>query len=543
MEYSEFFPTPETVIYKLLSGIDYRILSTCLEPSAGKGNIANHIFSKMKRPYDSSFKPNIDVIEIQPDLQHVLRGNGLRLIHDDFLTLDTYKQYDLIAMNPPFSNGDEHLLKAIELQSRYGGEIRCILNAETVKNPFSNKRKELVKKLTDLDAEIEFMQDAFKTAERKTGVEIAIIKVKIPKKEIESKIFDDMKKAFISEEQEQKQTTDIITKDHIKGIIQQYKFEIKLGLKLIDEAEFMESKILKSFKGDRGSILVLALNEYSSHGSPDRVNRNEYLKMVRTKYWTTLFENKEFTGLLTENLRSDYISKVEELAAYDFTEFNIYTIKIEMNKGIIKGVENTILALFEEFSNKYHYYDECSKNVHYYNGWKTNKSYIIGNKVIIPCQLGIGYDSKYIDGKRQEFNAIKGNVQKLIDAEKVFNYLDGGLSDGDDIQICFDKAALQNQSSKIKCKYFELTFYKKGTCHITFTNSELLKKFNIFGSQKKGWLPPSYGKKKYTDMSQAEKEVINEFEGEESYNKVLKAKGYYLADTASLLMLEASNEN
>ena len=83
-----------------------------------------------------------------------------------------------------------------------------------------------------------------------------------------------------------------------------------------------------------------------------------------------------------------------------------------------------------------------------------------------------------------------------------------------------------------------MTFYKKGTCHITFNNEELLKKFNIFGSQHKGWLPPSYGKKVYKDMTQEEKAVVNEFEGEKEYQKVMNNKGYYLFDGKILNLIE-----
>ena len=36
---SEFYPTPENLIEKMLSGIDWNYIHTILEPSAGKGDI------------------------------------------------------------------------------------------------------------------------------------------------------------------------------------------------------------------------------------------------------------------------------------------------------------------------------------------------------------------------------------------------------------------------------------------------------------------------------------------------------------------------
>ena len=78
---------------------------------------------------------------------------------------------------------------------------------------------------------------------------------------------------------------------------------------------------------------------------------------------------------------------------------------------------------------------------------------------------------------------------------------------------------------------------KKGTVHLTFKNAELLKKFNIFGSQRKAWLPPCYGKKHYNDMTDEEKRVIDEFDGSAvEYEKIFADKGYYLAANKLLVL-------
>jgi hypothetical protein len=65
---------------------------------------------------------------------------------------------------------------------------------------------------------------------------------------------------------------------------------------------------------------------------------------------------------------------------------------------------------------------------------------------------------------------------------------------------------------------------------------ELLEKFNIFGSQRKNWLPPSYGKVAYEAMSDEEKQVIDEFQGKEEYSKVMRNADFYLVDTQTLLL-------
>ena len=71
-----------------------------------------------------------------------------------------------------------------------GGSILCIINAETLKNPYSKERKILVEKLKSYNAKIEYLENEFLDAERKTNVEIAMIYVDIPMKNNEEELFN-----------------------------------------------------------------------------------------------------------------------------------------------------------------------------------------------------------------------------------------------------------------------------------------------------------------------------------------------------------------
>ena len=93
---------------------------------------------------DSYRNANISAIEINKDLFAALRGKNIKVIDYDFLLFSGPDKFDLIIANPPFNEGDKHLLKAIDIM--YRGEIVFLLNAETLKNPYSNSRKSLVKK-------------------------------------------------------------------------------------------------------------------------------------------------------------------------------------------------------------------------------------------------------------------------------------------------------------------------------------------------------------------------------------------------------------
>lgn len=90
-------------------------------------------------------------------------------------------------MNPPFSAGAAHLLKALDVM-KDGGKIRCLLNAETIRNPCTNERKELAAQLEKLNATVKYIPDAFKNARRAARVEVALVSVDIPEREPVSKI-------------------------------------------------------------------------------------------------------------------------------------------------------------------------------------------------------------------------------------------------------------------------------------------------------------------------------------------------------------------
>ena len=111
----DFYPTDTKTIEKLLDGIDYRMVNTFLEPSCGDGSIVDYVRKKCES-INSNRRTHIDIdcIEIDPNLRHILQGKNYRVIADDFLHFHTLKAYDLIAMNPPFSNQEYHIKKAID---------------------------------------------------------------------------------------------------------------------------------------------------------------------------------------------------------------------------------------------------------------------------------------------------------------------------------------------------------------------------------------------------------------------------------------------
>lgn len=579
---SEFYPTPPSLVEKMLEGIDWKYIRTVLEPSAGKGDILREIARKEYRLFEYRHGGlDVDCIEIDANLRQILKYNfsaarkkgtknkikertryydaekrqyitvelteseiaenirleaeletflkkGIHIVHDNFLTYTPFKQYDLIIMNPPFSNGDKHLLKALQMQEK-GGNIICLLNAETIRNPYTETRKELVRQLQKHNAIIEYIDNAFVSAERRTGVEVALIKVAIEHVQEESDIYNRMKEAERVEDFDP-ECTELEVTDYIKAMVNRYKVECKAGIELIRQYRALRPYIMRTFDTeDKYNNPILRLTNKTDRNYDDCVSVNEYLKDVRLKYWRALLSNPKFIGKLTSKLQDEWREKVQSLADYDFTEFNIYTISAEMNVQIKTGIEDEIIAMFDRLTAEHSYYPEFSKNRHYYDGWRTNNAYKIAKKVILPCY---GVFSEWSANLR-----VYEATKVLSDIERILNFLDGNMTQEVNsksfLQYNFERGITKN----IRQKYYTVTFYKKGTVHITFTCPELIERFNIYAAQNKQWLPPTYGKKAYKDMDAEEKAVIDDFQGEAAYTEIMSKADYYLAPVTNNQML------
>ncbi len=526
----EFYPTPVNLLDKICEGVKYYEIRSVLEPSAGKGDIAEYIMSKVQKLCD------VDCIEKNELLQATLKGKGLRVIHDDFLTFDTFKRYDLIIMNPPFSEGAKHLLKAIEMQKN-GGNIICILNAETIRNPYSNERKDLVRKLNEMNASIEFLQEEFASAERKTLVEIAVIKVAIAQEKLDSEIYKNLKKKNYAEFVGDYENTSVADSDIFKALVLNYNLEVEAGVKFIKEYQGLKqyTSEVSGVGQYKSTVPVFNLSlSADCHGyNHDEVTINRFIELTRMKYWRALFSNPKFTGKMTSEQLKKYQESVEDLKNYDFSMFNILQIHKEMSSKLISGIEDCIIKLFDELSFQHSYYD-TSQNIHYFNGWKSNTAWKVNEKVVTT----INAYNNYFDN---DFAPDYRTREKIKDIEKALAYLDGGLTDGKSVDDVLNEAKANGQTKNIEFKFFYATFFKKGTCHIKFKDKELLKKFNIFGAQYKNWLPHDFGKKAYADMDSESKAVVDSFEGSKEYEKTLANADYFIYSPANaMLRIEAA---
>ena len=339
------YPTPPELASQLLTGLNWRQINTVLEPSAGLGNLIEAVIEYGDLSYhrNSSSPLDLDYIEYDPHLQAILKYkfqggqkaalieqlrsvqesvdpsqkllyhsqerklrrkidglNGLsaHLVQSDFLQYDTDKHYDLIVMNPPFATGEQHLLKAIEMQKKSGGMIRCILGANSLKQPNTKLKSVLAQELELLGAEIEYKQGMFMTAERETDCEIAVIKISIPEPERKSEFFERMKAAAYQADISDS-TKALVPHEFITQMIQRFMVESKAGLDLIREYKALRPLILSSTdKDDKYAQPLIQLNVRDEN----YLSENAFLFQVRKKYWKGLFDSPIITSRLTSAL-------------------------------------------------------------------------------------------------------------------------------------------------------------------------------------------------------------------------------------------------
>ncbi|WP_244894500.1 LPD1 domain-containing protein [Leptospira alexanderi] len=115
-----FFPTPKPLAQRLILEADIQPGMDILEPSAGKGDLAEVISE------ETGIHP--DTIEPVFSLKNILQAKGYTIVADDFLDF-VDRRYDRILMNPPFEKGLDirHVQHAYALL-KPGGKLVAIMS-------------------------------------------------------------------------------------------------------------------------------------------------------------------------------------------------------------------------------------------------------------------------------------------------------------------------------------------------------------------------------------------------------------------------------
>ena len=508
----EFYPTPDEVIAKMLHPYRTSILKenrehsrfypkftgisdlTILEPSAGKGNILDFI-------QEHSNCKSLYCCEINPDLKFILQEKNYQVISDDFLNYTGDLLFDLIIMNPPFSNADQHILKAWELIDE--GEIIALINSETVNNPYSQRRK-LINELIEQHGSVEHIGAVFQDAERKTSVDCSI--VRLTKHAVERKFdfeFENVTSERPHELNEDTFKDPIATNDIIGNMMIQFdqlKNLFTETLKIREGMDFYSGGLFSEHTSIQDMVQNSIDEHYRYQGNrkvlDKRKSYNEFCNRARQRMWSVVLSKTNVEKYMTHGVRTNFQQFCKHQGHLDFTKENVANLVTMVFNNRVNIMEQAIVDVFDIFT-QYH-----KENRLHIEGWKTNDKWKVNKKIILPYGLTFGrFDNmEWYRNYGSTFEVSHEKSSQYSDIDKVMCYLTGtryescfGITDA--LRQAFDRIGKVFPGDKfdntVVSQFFKIKFFKKGTMHLEFIDDNLWQEFNIRACAGKNWLPES----------------------------------------------------
>ena len=470
---TEFFPTPGSVISRMIAPVADRLAtSTILEPSAGKGDILDRLTSASR-----VHKDNVYAIEANPELQFVLAGKGYRVLDSDFLAFNEPYRFDVIIMNPPFSAGADHALKAWEIVAP-GGAVVCLLNAETLRNPYTAKRQ-LLADVVRQHGRQESLGPVFKGAARATDIDVTMIVLTKPEAE-RLGVFEGV--TFDTDAPERENTfsaAPLAHRDMLQSLVDQYNAVVALIKQRHDLTQQIEYH-------------TKALPKPSSR--PAITALNEQLQEVKGWFWSYIFERTRLGSVATSKAQAEFEQMRQQNTHMAFSIDNITAVLdlLMLNYGEI--ITGCIVDVFDQVT-QFH-----EKNTVHTEGWKTNKSWKIARKIIVPW--GVSYDKwgwslahmrrDFYDDLDKACCFLSGTDYTSL--RKEYRYGEATPS-----HLVYDaitdhihgKTGLE-WNEPFDSEFFTLRVYKKGTVHLVFKDETLWTRFNEAAARGKKWVGAGY---------------------------------------------------
>ena len=484
----DFYPTPKAVARKMLDKISDKAVHF-LEPSAGKGDLAQVILQEGQRenPWGRHNRYRVDAIEASPELVQILRAQeGVSVVGYDWLTYAGVSYYDAIVMNPPFSEGAKHLLRAWDFL--HAGEIVCLLNQETIDNPYTAERKRLAELIAE-HGNVESLGPCFSKSERSTDVNVAMVYLQ---KEHE----DDRIDLWHTDGQEKTIHDDIGSPDMLPALrdklgnmehyYNQAVTEMFKGFNHIRKASLfmgaLGADILGSgeakYREKIEDILKLALTNVTAA-------RAEFAAQFRRGAWMHVFEQMEFAKWLDTKQKEELLRDLETSSTVAFTTENIKgtlsNIFLSRQKLFEQSVWNVFVALTKHFKGNTTG-DVGSGDGR--SGWKTNDAYKVNARLVFP------YGCHYRYGGFDLYNAYRDAGTIYTDLDRVVCNLDGQRFD-EILTVCAalrQSFAASHDPGTCESTYFHIRYFKKGTVHLKWKRADLMNRFNITAAAGRNWI-------------------------------------------------------
>ncbi len=446
---SQFYPTPQNVIEIMLEGqnITNKVI---LEPSAGKGDIVDFLTENGAK--------EVLTCENNEDLKKILQTKS-RVIESDFLqiTSDKISHIDFIIMNPPFDADEKHILHACNIAPA-GCQIIALCNFETLNNPFSTNRKELLNIINNLGG-FENLGDCFSDAERKTGVNVGLIKIKKAGESVKN----EFEGFFMDEEPEEKGESGIMSYNAVRDLVNRYINAVKI----YGELQTVEKRLNNMTGTFFGGNIGLSTN----------LTYNSYKRELQKAGWKFIFNKMNLTKNTTKGLMDDINKFVEQQTQIPFTMKNIYHMLDLVYQTTGQRMDKAILEAFDRVTSHHH------ENRYNVKGWKTNSHFLIGKKFILPNiirpEKEYGYKSEYYSYLKNSYDGTIPDFEKALCFVTATNW--------DNIKTVNCSISRNSYGEWYESHFFRYKAYKNGNMHFEFISDEVWGLFNQRVAKLKGF--------------------------------------------------------
>ncbi|MFN9474510.1 DUF4942 domain-containing protein [Acidovorax sp.] len=454
---------------------------------------ARHKFSDLK---------NVSAVEIDPAHHASLKELGAKILGYDFLEVSSLATVSTLMMNPPFQAGCAHVLHAWDVL--YDAELVAIINAETLRNPYTRDRQRLVD-LIAAHGSVEYLEDQFTDdVERTTNVEVALIYLdKVPAKYLDvdamlgdlqrgdneaadadpevctalalpSNFIEDTCFRFrqaVAAARKSSETTAVA--DHLRNA---------LGLTL-DE---MQAKgLASSFREASDSVRQVA--------SEDFANRYADLKK---RAWGQILRSSLLSDRISNEARKRLEASAASIYELAFTPANIH--------GLLHGVVQSMSTIYADMIDGVFtsIIGRSSENAVFYKSWASNQKHRIGMRVrktrfILP-NFKLGHNGCL------EYETAKF----LQDIDLAFGYLLGLPPDYEGLVAGYSRLRPES-GERIETTLFGMRVHRGvGTCHIYPRDQATMDKLNLFVGRHRNWIPG--------DMSEANEDFKKQYDKAES---------------------------
>ena len=472
----DFYPTPKEVVYQMLQGVDVRD-KVVLEPSAGSGNIVE-VLKEMGAK-------KILVCELDPTLRRGLPEYCTILGEDCMkLTKEDLARVDLVVMNPPFSNAEQHIMHLWEC-AYPGTEIITLCNDSTISNPWTKIRSQ-IHEIVKFHGYSENLGRCFSDADRSTDVVVSMIRLWKPgsgSMEFEDYFMDDIPEV---------QAEGLMQYDAVRDIVNRYVEAMRRFDEVMGACTGINE--LTSGFSDCGV-------RFGAFSGSNPISREEFRVQLQGSAWATIFKKLDMSRYVTSSVRSAISRFIEIQSKVPFTMRNIYSMLSMLVATQENRMQKTLCEAFDWICGF------SPENSTAGESWKTNSDYMINRRFIVPNITSYG---DY--GIRKDWVDIgyRYNTEKMDDIVRALCYLTGvRYMDSMSLYQCVRENSIPWGSwftwvskevrkgpygtSEVVSEmpvFFRFRGYKKGTMHFEFLDEDVWRKFNTAVARVRGWALP-----------------------------------------------------